>query len=69
MTKKIKLVTYGIGGLDETKPNNNIVETLYYSDEELAELEAEAAKATQRQVILDRLGLTADEAALLLGAN
>jgi hypothetical protein len=28
--------------------------------------EAEA-KATQRQVILDRLGLTADEAQLLLG--
>jgi len=30
----------------------------------LAELEA---KATARQAILDRLGLTADEAALLLG--
>ena len=26
-------------------------------------------KATQRQAILDRLGLTAEEAALLLGAN
>jgi hypothetical protein len=35
---------------------------------ELAVLQAEAdAKATARQVILDRLGLTADEAALLLG--
>jgi hypothetical protein len=33
-----------------------------------AALKAEAqAKATARQVILDRLGLTADEAALLLG--
>ena len=32
--------------------------------------EAEAtAKAAARQAILDRLGLTADEAALLLGAN
>lgn len=31
--------------------------------------EQEAAKAAQRQAILDRLGLTADEAALLLGAN
>jgi len=30
---------------------------------------AEAAKAAARQAILDRLGLTADEAALLLGAN
>ena len=33
---------------------------------EKAETEAEA-KATQRQAILDRLGLTADEAKLLLG--
>ena len=32
----------------------------------LADAEAEA-KATQRQAILDRLGLTADEAKLLLG--
>ena len=28
-----------------------------------------AAKESARQAILDRLGLTADEAALLLGAN
>jgi hypothetical protein len=36
--------------------------------EKLAEIEAEAeAKAAQRQAILDRLGLTADEAKLLLG--
>jgi hypothetical protein len=34
-----------------------------------AEAEALAAKAAARQAILDRLGLTADEAALLLGAN
>jgi hypothetical protein len=34
-----------------------------------AEAEAEAAaKETQRQVILDRLGLTSDEARLLLGS-
>jgi hypothetical protein len=32
----------------------------------LADAEAES-KATQRQAILDRLGLTADEAQLLLG--
>ena len=31
--------------------------------------EAEAATAAARQAILDRLGLTADEAALLLGAK
>ena len=28
-----------------------------------------AAKAAQRQAILDRLGLTAEEAAILLGGN
>ena len=33
------------------------------------EPEIAAAKATQRQAILDRLGLTAEEAALLLGGN
>ncbi len=35
----------------------------------LAAETALAAKAAARQAILDRLGLTADEAALLLGAN
>lgn len=34
-----------------------------------AEAQALAAKESARQAILDRLGLTADEAALLLGAN
>jgi hypothetical protein len=42
----------------------------YQADQ--AEYEAKqaevAAKETQRQVILDRLGLTADEARLLLGS-
>jgi len=63
---KIKLVLFGIGGYDETKQNNNIVETIYYTDEELAELEAEAAKEAARQALLDKLGITADEANLLL---
>ena len=36
---------------------------------EAARETAKAAKAAARQAILDRLGLTADEAALLLGAN
>ena len=44
--------------LKETKENEKIV----------AELQAKAeAKATARQAVLDRLGLTADEAKLLLG--
>jgi hypothetical protein len=38
------------------------------ADYAVRQAEAEA-KAAQRQVILDRLGLTADEAQLLLGGN
>lgn len=34
-----------------------------------AKAEAEAAKTAERQAILDRLGLTAEEAQLLLGGN
>jgi hypothetical protein len=67
MTKKIKSVIYGVGGFDESKPENNVVEIVYYSKEELAEIAQAEAKAVERQAILDRLGLTADEAKLLLG--
>jgi hypothetical protein len=34
-----------------------------------AETAAEATKAAQKQAVLDRLGLTAEEASLLLGGN
>lgn len=34
-----------------------------------AEKEIEIAKTAQREAILDRLGLTADEAQILLGGN
>jgi hypothetical protein len=67
MTKKIKSVIYGLGGYDESMPDNNIVSYEYYSDEEMAELAEAEAKATAKAAILDRLGLTADEAAILLG--
>lgn len=30
----MKMVTYGIGGYDETKPNNNIVEEIDIPDTE-----------------------------------
>ena len=30
----MKLITYGIGGYDPTKPNNNIVEEIDLPDEE-----------------------------------
>lgn len=43
MEKKIKQITYGIGGYDETKPNNNIIEIEYYTDEELAALDDQSS--------------------------
>ena len=67
--EKIKAITYGLGGYDDSKPDNNIVETIYYSDEELAALEAEATKAAEKNLLLQRLGITAEEAKLLLGGN
>jgi stringent starvation protein B len=50
---------------DETSAEKKIREQ---DEKEFAAIEAEAkVKAEQRQEILDRLGLTADEAKLLLG--
>lgn len=67
MTKKIKTITYGEGGFDESKPNNNVIQTEYYTDAELAELEAEEAKAATKAALLEKLGITEEEAKLLLG--
>jgi hypothetical protein len=62
----IKGVVYGIGGFDESKPNNNLVETIYYTDEELA-VQAEAeAKTTAKAALLTQLGITEEQAKLLL---
>jgi hypothetical protein len=67
MAKKIKSIVYGEGGFDDTKPKNNVIKTEYFTDEELA-LEAEAkAKVDARALILERLGLTADELKTILG--
>ena len=38
-----------------------------HKKEVAAEAKAEAERATAKQAVLDRLGITADEAALLLG--
>jgi hypothetical protein len=67
MTKQIKTVVYGLGGFDELKPDNNVVEVVYYTKEELTELEAAETKATAKAAILDRIGLTADELKTILG--
>jgi hypothetical protein len=67
MAKRIKTVVYGEGGFDETKPNKNVVEVEYYSDEELVVLEQEEQKAAAKTQLLEKLGLTEEEARLLLG--
>ena len=67
MTKKIKSITYGLGGFDDSKLNNNIIETEYYTDAELAELEAQKTKAETKAALLEKLGITEEEAKLLLG--
>lgn len=36
---------------------------------EVVRLEAQAAKATARQAVLDRLGITSEEAQLILGGS
>jgi hypothetical protein len=63
---KIKSVTYGIGGFDESKPNNNLFETINYTDAELEQLTEAEAKSAEKAALLDRLGITEDEAKLLL---
>ena len=63
---KIKSIVYGIGGYDESKPDNNLVETVYYTDAELAELAAKEAKAAEKAALLAKLGISQDEAKLLL---
>ena len=67
MTKKIKSIIYGEGGFDETKPDNNVVEIVNYSKDELAEIAEAQVKATAKAALLDRIGLTADELQTILG--
>lgn len=63
---KIKSITYGIGGFDESKPDNNLIEITYYTDEELEQLAKEEAKAAEKAALLEKLGITEDQAKLLL---
>jgi len=49
--------------LDEIKEVNKAIE------ETQKELEAQAQKAAAKQALLDKLGITAEEAQLLLGGN
>lgn len=53
-------ITFGIGGYDETKPNNNVVEIEDIEDEQIVKhLEA-------KDLLLKKLGITQEEALLLL---
>jgi hypothetical protein len=66
----IKLVNASTG--EEIEREMNAEELARWQADNAAaqiEKETQAATAAARQAILDRLGLTADEAALLLGAN
>jgi hypothetical protein len=67
MTKKIKSVIYGVGGYDESMPDNNIVSYEYYSKDELAQLELQEKAAVDKAALLERLGLTEDELKTILG--
>ena len=67
MSQRIKTIIYGEGGFDESKPDNNVVEVEYYTAEELAIVEAEEAKAQAKAELLAKLGITEEEAKLLLG--
>ena len=67
MTKKIKNVVFGVGGFDESKEDNNVIAYEYYSADELKELSKAEEEIKAREAILAKLGISADEAALLLG--
>lgn len=67
MTKKIKSVVYGEGGYDESMPDNNVVETIYYTEDELLQLELQEKAAAEKAALLARLGLTEDELKTILG--
>jgi hypothetical protein len=66
MTKKIKEVVYGLGGFDDSKPDNNLVEIVYYTKDELEQLAEAEARATAKAALLAQLGITAEQAKLLL---
>jgi hypothetical protein len=56
--------TYGVGGFDPSKPNNNIVEEVELPDPEPTPEEIARASAIQK---LQTLGLTEEEALALVG--
>jgi len=60
-----EIITYGLGGYDSTKPNNNIVEVVEVPDElEVVDPVKEAAMAKLRN-----LGLTDEEINAIVGGK
>jgi hypothetical protein len=60
-----QIVTYGIGGYDESKPNNNIVEIIEFEDEQVSDVQAIADVLSQ----LPQETLDAIKQALGIGGN
>lgn len=59
-----KIVVYGLGGYDESKPNNNIIEETELPDEPVDPIQEERENAKAK---LFALGLTESEINALLG--
>jgi hypothetical protein len=53
--------------LNKAEKDQEKIDAAFYAEAQTARQAEAEARETQRQVILDRLGLTADEAKLLLG--
>lgn len=64
-------MTYKVQVDDEVRDATpeEILEIEATQAEAIAKAEAEAEKATARQAVLDRLGITAEEAQLILGGS
>jgi hypothetical protein len=60
----MKHTTYGLGGFDPTKPNNNILEEIEIPDPEPTPEELARNSAVAK---LKKLGLTEEEALALVG--
>jgi hypothetical protein len=60
----MQVTTFGVGGFDPSKPNNNIVEEV-----ELPDLEPTPEELTRQSALkkLKKLGLTEEEALAIVG--
>lgn len=66
MTNKIKSIVYGLGGFDPSKENNNIIEIIEYTPEELESVKIQENAEQTKADILAKLGLSQAEIDALL---